>query len=78
MWFTDAACRGMDPELLVPEPDPYAQLELQGARVVCADCPVRSACLEHALESDEPGMWGGTTRKQRKAIQSRRRTARAS
>lgn len=36
------------------------------AKAVCATCPVRSECLEHALTHDERyGIWGGLTRKER-------------
>lgn len=36
------------------------------ARAVCAACPVRRACLAHALAHDEPwGMWGGLTTRER-------------
>ncbi len=49
-------CRVEDPELWFAEsPD---QLEL--AKSLCADCPMRAACLAGALERAEPwGVWGG-------------------
>lgn len=32
------------------------------AKQICADCPSRAACLQHALDTDEThGIWGGTT-----------------
>ena len=49
-------CRVEDPELWFAESP--AQLEL--AKSLCADCPVRSACLAGALDRAEPwGVWGG-------------------
>lgn len=34
--------------------------ELEQAKRLCADCPVRAACLAGALERGEPwGVWGG-------------------
>lgn len=34
--------------------------ELDRAKNLCVDCPVRSACLAGALERQEPwGVWGG-------------------
>ena len=34
--------------------------ELERAKSLCVDCPVRSACLAGALERREPwGVWGG-------------------
>jgi WhiB family redox-sensing transcriptional regulator len=33
---------------------------LERAKVLCADCPVRTACLAGAIERLEPwGVWGG-------------------
>lgn len=34
--------------------------EIARARAICRDCPVMEACLEGALERQEPwGVWGG-------------------
>ncbi|MFY9763539.1 WhiB family transcriptional regulator [Mycobacterium sp.] len=34
--------------------------DLERAKVLCADCPIRSHCLAAALERAEPwGVWGG-------------------
>jgi WhiB family transcriptional regulator, redox-sensing transcriptional regulator len=49
-------CRVEDPELWFAETP--AQLEL--AKSLCSDCPIRSACLTGALDRGEPwGVWGG-------------------
>jgi WhiB family transcriptional regulator, redox-sensing transcriptional regulator len=49
-------CRDGDGELWFAD-DP-ADLEL--AKSLCGDCPVRNACLAGALERAEPwGVWGG-------------------
>jgi WhiB family redox-sensing transcriptional regulator len=43
-------------------------LPTAAARAVCAACPVRAACLVHALAHDEPwDMWGGLTTRERVA-----------
>ncbi|MFF3213706.1 WhiB family transcriptional regulator [Streptomyces sp. NPDC002886] len=49
------------------------------AKRVCADCPVRAACLEHALRTREPyGVWGGLTEEERRTLLVRsRRTGRS-
>ena len=34
--------------------------ELEQAKALCADCPIRRECLAAALEREEPwGVWGG-------------------
>ena len=44
-WRKRAACRGIDPEVFFPVTDEDAE----EAKAICATCPVREACLEHAL-----------------------------
>jgi WhiB family redox-sensing transcriptional regulator len=49
-------CRRGDPELWFAESP--ADVEL--AKALCVDCPVRAECLAGALERREPwGVWGG-------------------
>src|SRR4029453_3348702 len=49
-------CRNFDPDLWFAETP--ADLEL--AKSLCGDCPVRVECLAGALERQEPwGVWGG-------------------
>lgn len=38
------------------------------AKAVCTACPVKQACLQHALENDEVGVWGGTDTQQRRKL----------
>jgi WhiB family transcriptional regulator, redox-sensing transcriptional regulator len=68
-WAGGAACQGHDlQEWMDDGPD----LPTGAARAICADCPVRAACLAHALTHDEPwGMWGGLTARERVAGQLR-------
>ena len=49
-------CREYDPELFFAEaPD-----DVEYAKSLCQDCPVRATCLRGALERREPwGVWGG-------------------
>lgn len=49
-------CRVNDPELF------FAELprDVEHAKALCLDCPVRTECLASALERREPwGVWGG-------------------
>jgi WhiB family transcriptional regulator, redox-sensing transcriptional regulator len=71
-WKTDAACRGMDPDVFFPT-DEVGQA---AALDVCAECPVRELCLEFAIRSRQTdGVWGGTTPRERRKLIRQRRTA---
>ncbi|KAA0117956.1 MAG: whib transcriptional regulator [Mycobacterium sp.] len=49
-------CHQADPDLWFAE----SPTELERAKALCADCPIRSLCLNEALERQEPwGVWGG-------------------
>lgn len=72
-WRNRAACRGVDPDVFYPVSDE----ETEVAKAICAQCPVREACLEYALANRErDGVWGGATeRERRRMIRQRRKTA---
>ena len=64
-WMADGACRGLPPGTMHPD-DRRGE---RRAKAVCATCPVRTACLQHALDADEQyGVWGGCTEGERRAI----------
>lgn len=49
-------CRSFDPELFFAE----LPADVEYAKSLCTDCPVRATCLAGALERREPwGVWGG-------------------
>ena len=49
-------CHVGDPDLWFAE----SPVDLERAKALCADCPIRRECLEAALERQEPwGVWGG-------------------
>jgi WhiB family redox-sensing transcriptional regulator len=49
-------CRSFDPELFFAE----SPEDVEYAKALCTDCPVRMACLTGAIERQEPwGVWGG-------------------
>ena len=49
-------CHATDPDLWFAE----NPADLERAKVLCAGCPIRRACLAAALERGEPwGVWGG-------------------
>lgn len=78
-WQQDAACRELPVEMFVgPEGETPTQRRRREAAAVeiCASCPVRVDCLNHALEQPEwYGVWGGTTESERAAERRRRRAA---
>lgn len=52
----DLPCRLVDPEIFFAE----SPVDVESAKAMCLDCPVRQACLAGALERREPwGVWGG-------------------
>ncbi len=72
-WRKRAACRGIDVEIFFPESDDDVEAEA-AAKAVCESCPVRQACLEHALAHRErEGIWGGATERERRRILRQRR-----
>ncbi|WP_445169447.1 WhiB family transcriptional regulator [Mycolicibacterium sp. Dal123E01] len=76
-WQSSGNCAGQPGEWFFPEDSPrgeWRRLEQQAKRV-CASCPVRLRCLEHALNAPEPyGVWGATTASERGARDLRMRT----
>ncbi|WNG89063.1 WhiB family transcriptional regulator [Mycobacterium sp. ITM-2016-00317] len=53
---TAVPCHVEDPDLWFAE-DPR---DLERAKALCADCPLRRECLNAALQRQEPwGVWGG-------------------
>jgi hypothetical protein len=64
-WRGQASCRDrLDLDWFSDTPD--AECE-----ALCAGCPVASPCLAEALRRDrdwDPGIWGGTTPRERHAI----------
>lgn len=71
-WMRGANCRRTDPDLF--HQDEWTKRRGLPAEVppevapVCGACEVRIECLAYALDNDEFGVWGGTTRQQREAM----------
>lgn len=69
-WWDLGACRGLDASVFYPEDEEEAAV----AKSVCADCSVRTACLEYALSvREKAGVWGGATERDRRRIIRQRR-----
>lgn len=80
-WRDRAACLGADPELFFPYGySSQYQRQIDAAKAVCADCPVRAECLDHAINGkpsfDTDGIRAGLDPDQRTRLRRlRSRTA---
>ena len=64
-WQDSALCAETDPEIFFPEKGGSTR----EAKKVCMACPVRTECLEYALEHDERfGIFGGLSERERRRI----------
>ncbi len=60
LWREHAKCAGKG-DLF------FDDLRDQQAKAICADCPVREQCLDHAVRTPEQyGVWGGMTPRERR------------
>ncbi|GAB2677550.1 WhiB family transcriptional regulator [Thalassiella azotivora] len=69
-WMVDALCRQANPEAFYPEGPPLVRRVVAAdAKAICAACPVRAECLDHALATGERwGIWGGLDEDERAAL----------
>lgn len=78
-WQERAACRGIGSALFFGPDGERGRdraVREREAMKICAGCPVRTDCLEHALRTPEDfGVWGGTGEEDRAAERRRRRSA---
>jgi WhiB family redox-sensing transcriptional regulator len=70
-WQLEAACRDLPVDWFFPEQGPDDWYHLRRAVAVCESCPVIEQCLKYALTFEArslPGIWGGTSENQRRAL----------
>jgi WhiB family redox-sensing transcriptional regulator len=69
-WRLDAACASTDPDLFFPIGSTGRALDqIEGAKRVCAICPVSGPCLEFALATNQDsGVWGGRSEDERRVL----------
>jgi WhiB family redox-sensing transcriptional regulator len=73
VWQPRAACRGPQAAVFFPpshfeRKDEKAEREAR-AKEICAQCPVRTPCLDYALSIKEPhGIWGGLNEVERRQL----------
>ena len=70
-WQASASCAGEMGSVFYPPLRPERKSlrvsRENHAKALCASCPVRSDCLEHARTHDERyGIWGGMTGRERR------------
>ena len=66
-------CKDTDPELFFPVGTTgQALLQIDRAKQVCDECPVKIECLDFAIETNQDsGIWGGTSEDERRDIRRR-------
>ena len=68
-WHDEAACQGHPIEWWFPAIGHATAPTTRKAHAICAECPVRTECLEHAVMTPEPhGIWGGTSERERRRL----------
>lgn len=71
-WMRQGNCRDHPPATFFPSDG----VGVDVARGICATCPVKALCLEHALTNRiDHGVWGGCSERERRRIAKRRRGA---
>jgi len=68
-WMSRAKCKGrVDIDFFPDKGQPATQ-----ARRFCADCPVKTQCIEYAVVNNlRDGVWGGTTPMERRTMRRQR------
>lgn len=68
-WMALGNCAEQPPSTFFPSDG----VGVEVARKICAECPVKSECLEYALTNKiDHGVWGGTSERERRRIHKRR------
>jgi WhiB family redox-sensing transcriptional regulator len=70
-WRADAACSGVDSDIFFPAAEDDVAAATQ-AKAICVECPVREACLQYALTTNQTaGVWGGLDAGDRRRLRRR-------
>lgn len=76
-WVDDAVCDTGTAETFFPTSGEN-QTTVKHAKWICAGCPVRTECLDFAIENNiRDGVWGMATPNEREALRKLRRRAAA-
>jgi WhiB family redox-sensing transcriptional regulator len=63
-FFDDAICLGADPSIF----DGDSLTDVLEAKKICSACPIQAMCLEWAAQTQDAGVWGGSTPDERKKL----------
>jgi len=64
-WQKEGNCITMENDIFFPSKG----RDVDYAKSICADCPVKSTCLEFAIDNKiDKGVWGGTSERERRKI----------
>ena len=80
IWQRQAACRGPQSDVFFPPSQTerkHDRLDRERrAKAICGICPVRTQCLDYAVEIREShGVWGGLSESERKSMLERQLAA---
>lgn len=68
-WVARGACKGRDITIFFPVRGDNSAVKQ--AKEICGTCVVKDECLAYALRTDqEAGIWGGTSGRERREMQS--------
>lgn len=64
-WMNQGNCADRDPSTFFPSDGVGVEI----ARRICADCKVKTTCMEYTLKHHiDHGVWGGTSERERRRI----------
>ena len=72
-WHAEAACRGEGVDTFFPD----SHEDPRNVMAICVSCPVKTQCLNYALEDPSlKGVWGGTSARHRSRLRRQSSNAR--
>jgi WhiB family redox-sensing transcriptional regulator len=63
-FFEEAACIGSEPGIF----DGESLLAVLEAKTICSACPIQVLCLDWAAQTQDTGVWGGSTAEERRKL----------
>lgn len=66
-WMEHKRCKPWMEVIFFPKTGGNSKGDSERAKEICGQCPVIIECREYATARDEHGIWGGMTRRERRA-----------